>query len=141
MGQSRKKREIAIEEYKQKAKLKMTLEEPTTFRPRVRDGRSILKNKTKTSKKKEVRNPDASELSISPSEMKQQRKFERGIKMLKHERGDSMDSLNAARLRKLLDPEVASAVSRVSRQKSVSNLNIDKTYDSKGSLTERPKSA
>ena len=77
--------------------------------------KSSTRNKNKDKPKKKIKEDSESAYSMSPSEFKQQTVFEKGIKALKKNRGDSMDSINAYNLRRLLDPENQSFLSKNTR--------------------------
>ena len=104
-----------------------------------KSGRS--KDRSKRNKNKANKNGDSdSDQSISPSEFKMKRQFEKGMKQMRQGRDDSLDSLSAAKLRKFLDPENQSILSKATRNVSLTQRNLDRTYNSKESRSEAPKS-
>ena len=97
-------------------------------------------DRSKRNKKKAKKDGDSdSAISVTPSEFRERKLVHRGITLMKRDRGDSMDSINAAELRKLLDLETVSMISRISRNVSVTQRN-DHPYSSKESVNAPPKS-
>ena len=77
---------------------------------------------------------------LSPSELQCKKQFEKGIRAMKADRGDSLDSVNAIKLKQLLDGDSASFISKVSRNLSAAHRKDDKVEKMTSSLSDKTRS-